>query len=107
ADPPQAFPLSGAQWRAGKSSVSRQFHPSDLRVFALLRPPRSGVSRLASGQRRTPSHRSAAHTHSNLDCEGRESTRPAVQPPVSGLPLVDIEGDPNVSLTTGTQAPAR
>src|SRR6201996_6991559 len=38
-------PLSGIQWRVRKSPVSRRFHPSDLRIPALLRPPRSGVSR--------------------------------------------------------------
>jgi hypothetical protein len=53
----------GIQWRVRYSPVSRRFHPSDLRVSALLRPPRSGVSRLAFGRRQIPSHRSAAHTH--------------------------------------------
>src|SRR5580693_173616 len=52
------------------SPVSRRFHPSDLHVFALLRPPRSGVSRSAFGRRQTPSHGSAAHTHPNPDCQG-------------------------------------
>jgi hypothetical protein len=33
-----------------ESPVSRRFHPSDLHVSALLRPPRSGVSRSAFGR---------------------------------------------------------
>src|SRR5215469_10378619 len=43
------------QWRVKiprVSRVSRRFHPSDLQVSALLRPPRSGVSRSAFGRRR-------------------------------------------------------
>src|SRR6185437_14888628 len=91
--PAPALPLSGRPVASQDSPVSRRFHPFNLRVSALRRPPRSGVSRLAFGRRRTSGlwpaisrpRGSAAHTHPDLDCEGRESTRPAAQPPVTGL----------------------
>jgi hypothetical protein len=99
--PATGSPATGVQFRVRKSAVSRLFHPSDLRISTLRRPPRSGVSRLAPGQRQPPGPRpavsrpreSAVHTLSDLDCEGRESTRPAVRPPVSGPPWL-TQGDP-------------
>src|ERR1700691_6095810 len=81
-----------------KSPVSRRFDPSDLRVFSSRRPPRSGVSRSASGQWQSPSSRTDLN---HLDCERRESTRPAAQLPRN--PALR----PVASLPTGTQVPAQ